>query len=86
VFCDKKQLISMDLAAPAFDVTGSQSFFMDIQREPILQLARHPNNNTFRAYREDMYKHTVTVSQGWVISDREVDRLFRGKIKIRSDF
>ncbi len=61
MFCDKKQLISMDLTAPAFDVSGSQSFFMDIQREPILQLARHPNNNTFRAYREDMYNYPVIV-------------------------
>jgi hypothetical protein len=61
VFCDKKQLISLDLAAPAFEVSGSQSFFMDIQREPILQLARHPNNNTFRAYRKDMYNYPVSV-------------------------
>ncbi len=51
MFCDKKQLISLDLAAPAFEVSGSQSFFME----------RHPNNNTFRAYREDMYKYPVVV-------------------------
>ncbi len=42
----------MDMTAPGYDVAGSTPFFMDLLREPILHLARHPNNVTYKKFRD----------------------------------
>ncbi len=53
VFCDKKQLMTMDRTAPGYEVTGSVPYFMDSAREPVLQLVRHPNNSTFKMWKDN---------------------------------
>ena len=53
VFCDKKQLMTMDRTAPGYEVAGSVPYFMDSAREPVLQLVRHPNNSTFKMWKDN---------------------------------
>ncbi len=52
VFCNKRQVMNMDLSAAGYDVARSVPYFMDLLREPVLQLAHHPNNTTLRTWRE----------------------------------
>jgi hypothetical protein len=42
----------MDMSAPGHDVAGSTPFFMDLPREPVLHLARHPNNTSYKKWRD----------------------------------
>ncbi len=53
VFCDKKQLMTMDRTAAGYEVAGSIPYFMDLAREPVLQLVRHPNNSTFKMWKDN---------------------------------
>jgi hypothetical protein len=52
VFCDRQRVMTMDMNAAGFDVAGSVPFFFDVAREPVLQIARHPNNSSFRTWRD----------------------------------
>jgi len=42
----------MDMTAPGYDVAGSTPFYMDLLREPVLHLARHPNNVIYKKFRD----------------------------------
>jgi hypothetical protein len=51
-FCSRSKVMLMDMTAPGYDVAGSTPFFMDLLREPILHLARHPNNVSYKKFRD----------------------------------
>jgi hypothetical protein len=51
-FCSRSKVMLMDMTAPGYDVAGSTPFFMDLLREPILHLARHPNNVIYKKFRD----------------------------------
>jgi hypothetical protein len=51
-FCSRSKVMLMDGTAPGYEVAGSTPFFMDLLREPILHLARHPNNVVYKKFRD----------------------------------